>query len=146
MTKDELTALEVLQNDKNIVIKQADKGGAFVVMDKEYYIDKINDLLKDSGTYKTLSENGDEKVMAKLKKCVNQHKSILTKKEIDYLTKFEFKTSNFYGLPKVHQSSRIKESVMEMKTEYIECSCPEDLKMRPIVGGQSALPNDLVTL
>ena len=36
MTKDELTALELLQNDKNIVIKQADKGGAFVVMDKEY--------------------------------------------------------------------------------------------------------------
>ena len=81
MTKDELTALEVLQNDKNIVIKQADKGGAFVVMDKQYYIDKINDLLKDSGTYKTLPENGDEKVMAKLKKFVNQHRSILTKKK-----------------------------------------------------------------
>ena len=69
--------------------------------------------MKDSETYKILPENGDEKVMAKLKKSVNQHKSILTKKEIDYLTKFEFKTNHFYGLPKVHQSSRIKETVME---------------------------------
>ena len=40
MTKDKITALKLLQTDETVVIKQADRGGAFIVMDKEYYIDK----------------------------------------------------------------------------------------------------------
>ena len=71
-------------------------------------------------------------------KFPNQHKTILTNKK----TLIILQSLNLYGLPIVHQSSQIKETVMEMKTEYNKCSRLEDLKMRPIVGGQFALPTD----
>lgn len=135
LVKNEMTALEELKNNPSLVIKQADKGGAFVIMDKDYYIDKMSEQLKDSKTYRLLEENEDKRIMTKIKTFVKQHKDILTEKETDYLTKFESKTSNFYGLPKVHKSSQITETVLKMKTDYIECNRPEDLKMRPIVGG-----------
>ena len=36
-----------LKNDKNLVIKEGDKGGACVIMDKNYYKEKILSLLSD---------------------------------------------------------------------------------------------------
>ena len=48
---------------------------------------------------------------------------------------FETKCSNLYGLPKIHQSNEIKTRVNELRTSYIECDAPENLKFRPIVAG-----------
>ena len=52
------------------------------------------------------------------------------KQEIDYLTKFQHKSSNFYGLPEIHKT--------EMKnkiSEYISYLQPNDLKLHPIKAG-----------
>jgi len=38
LTRAEITALRELRNNKNIIIKPADKGGAIVLMDKEKYM------------------------------------------------------------------------------------------------------------
>lgn len=40
-----------------------------------------------------------------------KHAENLTKNEIDYSTKFEVKSSNFYGLPKIHKSKEIQDAV-----------------------------------
>ena len=44
-----------------------------------------------------------KKVFKYLKKYVKKYKSILRKKEIDYLIDFKFTSSQFYCLPKVHK-------------------------------------------
>ena len=44
-----------------------------------------------------------KKVFKYLKKYVKKYKSILRKKEIDYLIDFKFTSSQFYCLPKVQK-------------------------------------------
>ena len=59
----------------------------------------------------------------------------LTRKEFDYLTEFETKPSNFYGLPKIHKSKEINEACSISKENYVEIDAPENLSFRPIVAG-----------
>jgi len=42
---------EFCKNNKNIIFTRADKGNITVAMEKTYYINKIEELLKDSNTY-----------------------------------------------------------------------------------------------
>ena len=63
------------------------------------------------------------------------YESILTKKEIDYLVNFKFKSSQFYCLPKVHKSEIIKNVLNTVNSEYIQIHCLDDLNGRPISGG-----------
>ena len=48
--------------------------------------------------------NCDAKVMKGIPKIIEKYKDNLTKKEKEYLTSFSYNTSNFYGLPKIHES------------------------------------------
>ena len=41
-------------NNNNIIISKPDKEAAVVILDKEYYNDKIADIVKDSTKFKTL--------------------------------------------------------------------------------------------
>lgn len=75
--------------------------------------------------------------MNKLSKIIEEYGQELTKKEINYLLSFDVKTSNFYGLPKVHKSHIISNLCKESFSSYVCVSKPEDLKLRPIVAGPS---------
>ena len=50
LTKEEQNAIQELRGDSEILIFEADKGGALVVMDCTYYADKILEMLNDSQT------------------------------------------------------------------------------------------------
>ena len=50
-TKEQLEALINLSKKEDIVINPADKGGAVVIMNKNDYIDKCQNLLKDPRHY-----------------------------------------------------------------------------------------------
>ena len=128
-------SIQRLKNNTDIVFKQADKGGAFVIMDVEFYALKMQDQLKDETKYQMLKHNNDDEIKKKMIKIVKKYENCLTKKEFDFLTNFEHKTSNLYGLPKIHQSKEIEQEVQKGKSEYIHCPAPENLKMRPIIAG-----------
>ena len=66
---------------------------------------------------------------------LKNHQTELTKKEYDYLTNFEPKTSNFYGLPKIHKNKEINEACARSTSNYIELKPPNNLAFRPIVAG-----------
>ena len=103
LTSKQWNGINQLKNNNNIVIKEADKGGAVVIMNKEHYMRMVYSQLHDGVTYKRTDQSCDKKVMINLTKLVQKYHNSLTKKEIDYLTKFNFSTSNFYGLPIVHK-------------------------------------------
>ena len=67
-----------------------------------------------------------------------KHSSVLTEKEVDFVTNFDYKESCFYGLPKIHKSKLIKDAVAKEISEYVTCENPDDLTFRPIVGGPVA--------
>ena len=94
ITKNESKALRELKNNKDI-IKQADNGGAAVIMDRKYYPDKILEMLNDEETCSKLQTHTDEKVMETIQQLTDKDKGILTKREKDSLTKFNYRTSNF---------------------------------------------------
>lgn len=136
ITKDERKALTELKNNDSIIIKEADKGGATVIMDKTFYQTKIQELLSDSENYAELTNgNKDGAIIRKIEKLLKKFEHETTKKEKEYIKNFVWKTSNLYGLPKIHKSKEIKEAINEKNTEYIKLSAPSELKMRPIVAG-----------
>ena len=73
--------------------------------------------------------------MKNLKKLVNEHEDSLTKKEQDFMINFDWKTSNFYVLPKIHKSKDIIDQISSSERDFIEISPSEDLKGRPIIAG-----------
>ena len=124
-----------LASDETIIIKQADKGGATVIMDKEFYQNQVEKLLFNNEYYQKLDQNHQKEILKKYRKFLKNHQTELTKKEYDYLTNFEQKTSNFYGLPKIHKSKEINEACATSTSNYVELAPPNNLTFRQIVAG-----------
>ena len=139
LTYEERKSLNDLQNDKSIIIKEADKGSAVVIMNSENYKQLCLDIIDNDDNYYKLDTNSGEKTTKKkYKEFLEQHADNLTKKELDYLTRFEIKESNFYGLPKVHKCKEIQEKGNDLNKIYIEMKQPDSLKLRPITAGPSS--------
>ena len=79
-------------------------------MDISFYQDKIENMLSNQDYYEKLDKNPQKEIMIKYYDFAQKYRSNLTKKEFDYLTEFETKPSNFYGLPKIHKSKEINEA------------------------------------
>jgi len=127
-------ALRSLANDKSIIIKEADKGGGIVIMNVDFYKKKILEMLDDNEYYQEIPTSNKNEVFSKIKSLINKNGK-LTKHEIDYLLKFESKTSTFYGLPKIHKCQSIQKKCKDFKSRYVEVLDPDDLAFRPIVAG-----------
>lgn len=141
----EKNAMKELKTDETIVVKQADKGGAIVIMDSDYYRGKVLEQLNDPHYYSEIPSNIDNATMKKIKKIASQH-GLLTQREQEYITSFEVKCSNFYGLPKIHKSKQIQEAVKLQNSECVKIFQPADLKLRPIVAGPSCPTHRLSNL
>ena len=68
-------------------MKEADKGGAVVIMNTKYYLKMINDTLNDETTYKIVESNQYVKVMKGIAKTIETYKDNLTtkRKRISYM-------------------------------------------------------------
>ena len=146
ITKGEYAALKDIQSNKLIVIKQADKGGAMVTMDKDYYKTKIMEIIGNQDNYKEVDKSIDNNVMRKVKLLITKHNQELTPQEADYVTNFEWKTSNFYGLPKVHKNKTIMDKCNDSDQSCIHVPQPIVLEMRPIVAGPMCATHRLSNL
>ena len=64
-------------------------------------------MLNDSLTYEETTASKDKNVMKLIKELASNHSHNLTEKEVNYLCHFDFKTSGFHGLTKIHKSKII---------------------------------------
>ena len=117
LSKTEESELSKLINDKTIIIKPADKGGAVVVLSTEHYKTMIMQHLDDASTYKILDLNIDMKIHKKLKKLLPKYNKCFTESEQKFLNEKSFETSNFYDLPKIHKSKVIEAAIYSQNTE-----------------------------
>jgi uncharacterized protein (UPF0305 family) len=134
LSHDERHALRNIQHDTSIIIKEADKGGAVVIMNASYYETKLNEMLDDTAFYEESTLN-DKTVLKNLHKLITKYSTELHDKEIAYLLYSDFSTANFYGLPKIHKSKCIQMAIEQQNSEYVKTDEPNDLSFRPIVGG-----------
>ena len=65
ITFSEQKSMSELANDETIIIKQADKGGATVIMDRKFYQEQIEKMLHNNEYYKEIDQNPHKEVMKK---------------------------------------------------------------------------------
>ncbi len=131
-----LQALIQKTHDGEIVIKSADKGDITVIMSPEYYVRMCMNELSKRDFY---CNKGDHDPSHSISDAINsfaeRYKSILTPKEIDYLTKRPYKMAYFYMLPKLHKSEYINNLLKNSSTYVHIPNFNQDIDGRPIVGG-----------
>jgi hypothetical protein len=118
-----------------MVIVQADKGGAIMILDGDHYKRMVEEVFYDPEYFEDSDGNQMTETLNKIAALCRKHRSCLTTDEISYLSKFDCKEANFYVLPKAHKSKLIKDAIHTQNSEVIEIYQPQDLKVRPIIGG-----------
>ena len=134
ITLEERKAIKSLQNDPRIIIKEADKGGGIVIMNTSFYRDKMLEILGNDTFYKRTNDACSKTTFKKIRNLISLAKD-MTRHKIAYLLDFDFKSSNFYGLPKIYKSDLIRNKCSEIQSDYLELKDPSDLQFRPIVAG-----------
>ena len=104
LTSKERQALYDLKNDKNIVIKGADKGSAVVVWDREDYIKEAEKQLGDSDVYEEVLDD-PEPLISTIHRTIEKirKRGDLKKETIKYFEVKDPKFARFYLLPKIHK-------------------------------------------
>ena len=102
----ELDSIKGLKNNKDIIIKPADKGGATVIMDKKCYIDEALRQLNNKEYYREIPKpifmDNKKKIDEILKEM--QKNKFINRKQFKYLSgPQEIKERAFYLLPKIHK-------------------------------------------
>ena len=105
LTKQDWIGLSQLKKDKERVILTADKGVAMVIMDREDYNNKAQELL-NSPAYRSLPRDPTNKIKAQL---ITKFRKIKKERNLDEATyRAMYPTScvlpKFYGLPKIHKT------------------------------------------
>ena len=106
LNSSENKCIKSLKSNTNLVIKQADKGGATVLINRQNYVAEAQRQLSDTKYYQKLREPIFQKNITKIKNILN---NMLTQKFIDE-DQFKFlsgpediRPRNFYLLPKIHK-------------------------------------------
>ena len=106
LTQDEQKALENLRNYDDIIIKQADKGSAVVVMDREANINEAMGQLNDSEVYMLLDRDPTWDMVKRINEKIREswEKGNIDDKTKAYLMVSEdMKPGRFHLLPKIHK-------------------------------------------
>jgi hypothetical protein len=121
LSPDEKDAITNLLNDKSLVISKADKGNAIVILDKQDYIDKANELLNDQNVFKKIPFNKTEtreqaliKFLLKLRKA-----NIINEKEYKEMRPDTCsRTPEAYFLIKVHKQNQPVRPIISSYNAY----------------------------
>ena len=103
-------------------------------------------IINEKDYYEKLPGDPHKDIGQKYNNSLKKHHDLLTEKEVNYLQNFEVKSSQFYGLTKIHKSKTISERCKSANLSYVEVKDVIDLKLRPIVAGPSCLTHRLINL
>ena len=70
MSKQEFTALQNLSKNKDLIIQKSDKGNSVVIVQRQDYLEKMNEILSDQKKFSKVSWKDD----TLLKFAINQGK------------------------------------------------------------------------
>ena len=94
----ETQSLKEISNDESRVVKRSDKCKGFVVMDKDTYVDKAQNIIKD---YEPVKQNPTKKLEVKTKILIAKSmKDKVPPKTIRAIQPSCSRIAELYGLPK----------------------------------------------
>jgi len=95
------------KKNPNIIFTKADKGNITVAMDKNFYLKKMEDILRDVNIYTVVKRNPaktiEDNLNNKLKKWLQ--KEFISKQQFFKLRSSDANLPKAYGLPKVHKDN-----------------------------------------
>lgn len=101
-----LEGLDSLCNNKELVIRPAEKGGAIIVLDRKDYLQEMYKIVEDQDTYIPLSGNLVIRYNETLQALVQRGSQlgILNEKEKNVLIPKAPRVPMLYCLPKIYKS------------------------------------------
>lgn len=102
----EREAIKSLKQNSKLIIKQADKGSATVLMDKENYIFECNRLLSNNNHYQQIDEPRQPELSQKITTILQEmnQQCLISDKQFEYLKPpSNPRPRRFYTLPKIHK-------------------------------------------
>ena len=145
LSVEERRGLQKLQDSKTAIFIEADKGGAPVWLDRQHYKDLMEAKL-NTPVYQQLDDNVDYFINVRLSVLTKKYHHMLTKKERLAITNFDYKSTNIYGVPKIHKSKILKEAVKTCQSSVLHSPQPADLTLRIIFGGPKNPTTGLASL
>ena len=106
LLESERKALFELMHDEDIVIRNADKGGAIVVQDKSKYVSEIERQLSDRLTYTPLNSDPTFRFANEIKDTLKRYlrEEVITDNEYKFMIQDHAIRPVLYGLPKCHRN------------------------------------------
>ena len=136
ISRDERKAIEQLRKDKTRVILTADKGVSMVVMDRDDYNSKAEDLLHQQ-TYGLIPSDPTNKLKNKLITLLKKIKTEGGLSEATYKRLYPTGAGSpkFYGLPKVHkQGTPLRPIVSSIGAATYQIAKELSRILKPLVG------------
>ena len=97
--------IKSLKNDNSIIITRPDKGSGVVILDKQDYLTKMNELLSDSSKYRPLPHTDVLKHIISIEDKLNRITRSLHSQTFNHQTLYTSGSSPgiMYGIPKTHK-------------------------------------------
>ena len=97
-------AAKQLRDNKNIVIRKADKSSSYVILDRDDYLSKCSDILQDRTKFKQISRNPVDSVKKRLNDLVSVVNAHVGGTKLDKLIG-HYNPGYFYGNVKTHKET-----------------------------------------
>ena len=108
------TPITALASDEAIIIQQADKGCATVIMDKEFYRRQVEKLLFDNEYYQKLDNNPQKEIMKQYRVFLKNHQTELTKNNMIILQTLNLKLVIFMVYLKFIKPKKLMKHVQHL--------------------------------
>ena len=95
-------AAKELRENKDIIVRRADKSAVFVILDREEYDEKVHAILCDKSKFKAISRNPVEQLKRKANDLISAANKHMGEMKIPKIVG-EFCPGYFYGNPKIHK-------------------------------------------
>ena len=95
----------MLRDDPSIILKEADKGSAVVVWDRDDYSREANNQLSDKDVYQEVKGDADDPLMKVIKSVLRRirNRGGISGETLDYFLVNNPKLGRFQLLPKIHK-------------------------------------------
>ena len=126
-------AAQSLRNDESIVVRKADKSNMYVIINRDEYKTKLDDILKDETKFKNITKNTTEELKKKVRKTIKEineecRKRVLKEPVGDY------EPGYLYGNVKTHKpGNKLRPIISQVTTPTYETAKQLDNIIKPYI-------------